>query len=152
MGQPRNRGDGLDRDRAPGFLVAGGGYLAFAHLGDSYYDLREPRIHGPELTTRLLRLAYSKLHPGDPADIPPSNQGGFFSVPSDEPEALASEPIDSFQGSLTLVTGSGQQVISDDKIRAFMRIGHSACAILFGWLGGQFTLFVYRRSRPQPAS
>src|SRR5436189_4712946 len=54
-----------------GFLVAGGGYLAFAHLGDSRYVLGEPRMYGPELTTRLLRLAYSTLHPGDPADVPP---------------------------------------------------------------------------------
>jgi hypothetical protein len=139
---------GVQRAYWLGFFIASGAYLAFAHVADA--DGVVPRHNGPEFTTQLLRLAFNKLHDRSYATSFSRQPGGFFSVPSEtegiDPFGDSAAP---FSGKLSLVIGSGQQIVSDGTSISFMRIGHSAWALLFGWVGGHFTRFIYVRSRRQ---
>ena len=57
-----------------------------------------------------------------------------------------------FTPNLNLVFGGGQRLISSGDSITFMRIGHSAWALLLGWIAGHFTRLVYERSRRHPKS
>ena len=137
-----------------GFLLAGGSYLIFAHSPDA--DGNSPRRSGPEFTTLLLRYTFYKLHPttANPFAVPPAvGQGGMFSIPSDSIRLKSppeSDSIAQFSGNSSLVFATRQRYLSPPSDE-FMRIGHSAWTIIFGWLGGQLTRFVYRRSRRRAA-
>jgi hypothetical protein len=144
--------------------------LVLAHVPDA--DGLSPRENGPEFTTRLLRLAYKWSHPDAYLDnSSPKSGGGFFSVqdvpsdsrgPDDPAPAQADfdslieiisdtvgesdEPLSPFPTNLTLVIGSGQRVVTMGDPVSFMRIGHSAWALLLGWIAGHFTRCVYQRA------
>ena len=143
------------------FAVTSGVYLVLAHVPDS--DDLIPRHNGPEITTQVLRLAYDWLRSDTFSTNFSLEAGGFFSVQDRKVDAR--EPDDPFgataegepdfgsrtspPANLSLVFGSGQRVISSGDSISFMRIGHSAWALLLGWLAGHFTWFVYERSRRQ---
>lgn len=127
-------------------------YLAFAHVPDS--DQAVPRHNGPEVTTQILRLAYNWLH-SDSFDTNFSAQpgDGFFSI-QDDPTGTPGNDMPrgaNYETSLSLIFGVGQRVISSGDSISFMRIGHSAWALLLGWISGHFTRVVYERSRRQPS-
>ncbi len=143
------------------FAVTSGVYLVLAHVPDS--DDLIPRHNGPEITTQVLRLAYDWLRSDTFSTIFSFEAGGFFSVQErlvgsrelDDPFGADAEGEPDFVSStsppanLSLVFGSGQRVISSGDSISFMRIGHSAFALLLGWFAGHFTRFVYERSRRQ---
>lgn len=126
-----------------GFSISSLSYLVFAHVPDG--DDLVPRHDGPEITTQLLRHGYNWLH----ADTYDSNltspPGEFFSVDDDSFSAggdnnpistttdvdhAPNETADPFPGNLSLIIHRGQQIIADGRSMSFMRIGHSAWALL----------------------
>ncbi len=138
-----------------GFGISSISYLVVAHLPDA--DDMVPRHNGPEITTQLLRRGFNWLHSStyfkDNNLMP--KPGGVFSVqdqPLDfraqvdaiqeiiDPDNWPSEP---FPAKLSLVFG-GQQLAVDPFAfcERFMRIGHSAWALFFGWIGGHFALTI----------
>ena len=136
-------------------------YLGLAHVPDSEGFV--PRHYGPEITTQLLLLVYNWPN----AETDQYYPGGAFSVQDDpfangSPPAMPDKPrdfddlisdvteiigpdIEPFPPNLQLIVGGGQR-ISDDSV-SFMRIGHSAWALLIGWIAGHFTRAIYERSR-----
>ena len=159
--------------RAFWVLFVGGSYLCLVHIPDEF-EL-SPRHAGSELTTQLLRLSqrwilgiqHHTLFDG-PVDsdstedraagpfVPdpnapnlfatdPSDSGGFFNVQDAKNED--EEVIEEFQGNLSLVFGSGEVVMPGEDGVAFMRIGHSAWALLLAWLAGHLCRIVYTKSR-----
>lgn len=124
-----------------GFAIAGWGYFWAAHWADetSYFDIQtrwKLQTDGPLLTTKLLRLAHTALHPG-----PEPTGGGFFSVPG-VPIDDVGRPI-----SLPLAQYSVQPRPPprdyEATLNAFMRIGHSLWTLLFAYLGGLLTRHLY---------
>jgi len=113
-------------------------YLVFAHIPDS--DGMGPRHNGPEVTTQLLRLSYNWLH-SDSYDTNFSLQpgGGFDLV-----------QVNTRKPDFARVQGGVLHIISSGDFMSFMRIGHSAWALLVGLVAGYFTRFIYERSRLQP--
>ncbi len=144
-----------------GFTATSSVYLVFAHMPDS--DETVPRHNGPEITTQILRLTYNLLHSDTYGTNFSPQPGGFFSVQDDlfdsrdfedpfgedtgESDVASLEP---FPANFSLIYGSGQRIVSSGDSMSFMRIGHSAWALLFGWFAGHFTRVVYERSRCQP--
>ena len=155
------------RDAARAFWMAFAGtsslYLALAHVPDS--DELVPRHNGPEVTTQLLRVVYDWLRSGTFETNFSYEAGGFFSVQDQLVDSRGSDDSfggdavaeadaasrKSFPANLSIVFGSGQRVISSGDSISFMRIGHSAWALLLGWISGHFTRFIYERSRRQPS-
>lgn len=127
-----------------GFAVTSGAYLVFAHVPD--VDDQVPRHDGPEITTQLLRLAFNKIHSGT-YHTSFSRPSGFFPVTSEEEhvEALG-DTMQGWPNNLSLVVQGGQRIVSDGTSKSFMLIGHSAWALLLGWIAGHFTRFIYLRS------
>jgi len=130
-----------------GFALAGWGYLWVAHWPDEgQYGIMPQwklQANGPLLTTKLLRSAFTALHP------PPENYrrsfgmggmgGGFMSVP---PEGVVHglEPLLAQMGGMGGLQRPAPDGPSYEQMEsAFLRIGHSLWALLFAYLGGRLT-------------
>lgn len=118
-----------------GFFMASASYLALVHVPDA--DEEVPRHNGPEFTTQLLRVLYNKIHAATFETI--------FTPDADWPDITD-------EGRLSLRIVGGQRIISDGTSRSFMRIGHSAWALLLGGIAGHFARGLYVRSRSLAAS
>jgi len=136
------------RAYALGFLVASSAYLSFAHVADQ--DGIVPRHAGPELTTQLLRVAFNKLDQGQ-YDTSLAASEIYIGPKRAVPPIAEPIPQPPWQGNLSVLTGGGQRIVADGSSMSFMRIGHSAWAMLLGWIAAVFTRALYLRSRRRPA-
>ena len=129
-----------------GFAIAGSGYLWLAHWADeeSYTVSTDWRLQtsGPLFTTKLLRLAHEALHPPPPAGFRGTGGmggmggGGMFALPL-EPAAA---PVFG-QMAIPSPASAATAAAYETERNAFMRIGHSLCALLFAYLGGQLARY-----------
>ena len=122
-----------------GFAVSSISYAYLIHAlpGNGAY----PEFDGYEPTTMALDAMLEWLHP-DWLPKPLPMGGGMFNV-ADEVRQNARPILTSFQG-IGMGGGNG----SSELMTAFLLVGHNGWALLFGWIGGHFTQFVYRRSNP----
>jgi hypothetical protein len=147
--------------------LVGCGYLGLAHYPeDSANNSKRmlsvigtinpsPRHNGPELTTQLLRLVLSKLHPDEFQNYYfGRGGGGLFRVWDDgqalPPVLLAASDMSgrSDAPKMTLSDQIANPIMVTDRSVPFFRCGHCAWALLFGWLAGHSACYLYRGRQP----